>query len=61
MSGNGSRPCPICQEPARDPHAPFCSARCRQVDLNRWLSGGYVIAQPPEADEERAQRSTEDD
>jgi hypothetical protein len=35
--------CPICGKPASEATRPFCSPRCRDVDLNRWLSGNYVI------------------
>ena len=35
--------CPICKEPTAAPFRPFCSARCRDVDLARWLSGSYAI------------------
>lgn len=42
--------CPICGKPAVEAFAPFCSARCKDIDLNRWLSGVYVI--PGEALEE---------
>ena len=35
--------CPICGKPSGKDHAPFCSARCRQVDLNRWLGETYRI------------------
>ena len=36
--------CPECGKPAENPKTlPFCSPRCRDVDLNRWLSGKYVI------------------
>ena len=35
--------CPICGKPAARPHAPFCSARCKRVDLNRWLGEVYVV------------------
>ena len=38
-----SKPCPECGKPANPATAPFCSPRCRDVDLNRWLSGKYVI------------------
>ena len=39
-----SKPCPECGKPAENPKTlPFCSPRCRDVDLNRWLSGRYVI------------------
>ncbi|MEL7486207.1 MAG: DNA gyrase inhibitor YacG [Pseudomonadota bacterium] len=36
-------PCPICQAPQLKQYAPFCSKRCADVDLHRWLSGGYAI------------------
>ena len=38
-----AKPCPICGQPASHATRPFCSARCRNVDLNRWLSGSYVV------------------
>ena len=38
-----AKPCPECGKPASGPTLPFCSPRCRDVDLNRWLSGSYVI------------------
>jgi len=37
-----AKPCPICGKPATLESRPFCSERCRDVDLNRWLSGSYV-------------------
>jgi uncharacterized protein len=38
-----ARACPICGKPATETSRPFCSERCRQVDLNRWLSNSYAI------------------
>ena len=38
-----TRPCPICGKPAESEHRPFCSARCRRIDLHKWLSGSYAI------------------
>lgn len=35
--------CPICGKPQVEAFKPFCSKRCADVDLNRWLTGGYVI------------------
>ncbi|WP_426437538.1 DNA gyrase inhibitor YacG [Bradyrhizobium genosp. P] len=35
--------CPICRKPAEQAFRPFCSPRCRDVDLNRWLKGSYVV------------------
>lgn len=42
---DGPRPpaCPTCGKPAVERHRPFCSSRCADVDLNRWLSGRYAI------------------
>jgi uncharacterized protein len=37
------RPCPICGKPRSDRYDPFCSRRCADVDLHRWLKGSYVI------------------
>jgi endogenous inhibitor of DNA gyrase (YacG/DUF329 family) len=36
-------PCPVCKKPSSQQHHPFCSPRCQDIDLNRWLSGSYVI------------------
>ncbi|WP_417310823.1 DNA gyrase inhibitor YacG [Devosia sp.] len=48
-----TRPCPICGKPSSQQHHPFCSGRCADIDLNRWLSGAYVIpAGPAETDAE---------
>ena len=44
-----AKPCPVCRKPATDDRfRPFCSARCRQVDLGRWLAEDYVIPAEPE-------------
>jgi endogenous inhibitor of DNA gyrase (YacG/DUF329 family) len=37
------RPCPICGKPGVVAMRPFCSKRCADVDLNRWLSGVYAV------------------
>jgi uncharacterized protein len=51
--GKGAaKQCPICGKPAAEASKPFCSERCRDVDLNRWLSGSYVVPGRPEADED---------
>ncbi|CEG09493.1 zinc-binding protein [Afipia felis] len=47
------KPCPICGKPPTAASRPFCSERCRDVDLNRWLSGSYAIpASDTEADDD---------
>ena len=35
--------CPICGKSTDPKYLPFCSKRCADVDLNRWLSGGYAV------------------
>jgi uncharacterized protein len=50
--------CPICGNPAAEAARPFCSRRCADVDLNRWLSGVYAI--PVTEDDEEDKRRDED-
>jgi endogenous inhibitor of DNA gyrase (YacG/DUF329 family) len=52
--------CPICRKPADPQYRPFCSRRCADVDLGRWLTGGYAIpAEDEDAPEEAADRTQE--
>ena len=51
--------CPICGKPADAVLRPFCSKRCADVDLHRWLSGVYVV--PVTEDEEEDERREEND
>lgn len=37
------RRCPICSRPASPEFKPFCSKRCADVDLHRWLGEGYRV------------------
>jgi len=51
-----AKKCPICGKPAEQQFRPFCSKRCADVDLNRWLSGTYAVPvteenEKPQADE----------
>lgn len=46
--------CPICGKPAQDGYRPFCSKRCADVDLARWLNGSYAIPAVEDAPEEDA-------
>ena len=41
--GGARRICPNCGKPEQYAYRPFCSKRCADVDLNRWLSGAYAI------------------
>jgi uncharacterized protein len=53
-----SKACPICGKATEERFKPFCSKRCADVDLNRWLSGSYVI--PVTEDEEEDERREPD-
>lgn len=39
--------CPICGKPRAEQYAPFCSSRCRDRDLLKWLDDGYALPGPP--------------
>ncbi|MET3560596.1 endogenous inhibitor of DNA gyrase (YacG/DUF329 family) [Bartonella japonica] len=45
-------PCPICGHKSQQNTYPFCSTRCRAIDLNRWLSGAYILPPPPQISDE---------
>ncbi len=53
--------CPICKKEVRlgDPEMPFCSERCRIIDLGNWASEKYVISSPARPEELRG-REDED-
>lgn len=51
--------CPICAKPVAQAYRPFCSRRCADVDLQRWLSGGYAV--PAQEDESGPAQDSEDD
>ena len=52
-AGRG-KPCPICGKPAQVETRPFCSKRCADLDLSRWLNGVYAVpaAETGEDDDE---------
>jgi uncharacterized protein len=43
-SAKVARKCPICGKPSASAFKPFCSKRCADVDLSRWLKGAYAVA-----------------
>ena len=49
--GKGPR-CPVCGMPTQTTFKPFCSRRCADVDLARWLGGAYAIPGAADADED---------
>jgi uncharacterized protein len=38
-----AKACPICDKPAEKAHTPFCSKRCADLDLIRWVEGKYAV------------------
>ena len=56
--------CPICKKSVTSSGAdfPFCSDRCRLIDLGKWASGAYVISSPvTDAEEAIRDRNLEDE
>ena len=55
--------CPICAKPADEKYQPFCTKRCADIDLGRWLKGSYVIPGEPvdEAEEGAPQQRERED
>ena len=48
--------CPVCDKPTERRYRPFCSRRCADLDLAKWLSGSYAIPSEDPADTEEAAR-----
>jgi endogenous inhibitor of DNA gyrase (YacG/DUF329 family) len=44
------RKCPLCGKPTATDFRPFCSKRCADIDLGRWLKGNYAIPSEEGAD-----------
>lgn len=44
--------CPLCGKPRELVYRPFCSKRCADVDLHRWLGGAYAVPVTPQDDED---------
>jgi len=52
--GKAMGKCPICKKDAVEAYRPFCSKRCADIDLGRWLTGAYVIAGTSAEDDDDA-------
>lgn len=48
--------CPICARKSEEKYRPFCSKRCADVDLAKWLTGSYAIPSDDPEDMEEAAR-----
>ncbi|MEM7619516.1 MAG: DNA gyrase inhibitor YacG [Pseudomonadota bacterium] len=46
------RACPICRKETVARYRPFCSKRCADIDLGRWLSDGYAIPSDSDSEED---------
>ena len=53
--------CAVCGKPMAEAYRPFCSRRCADVDLQRWLSGAYVVAGEADEADSAPQPSGEDE
>ena len=53
--------CPICGRETAGRYRPFCSRRCADVDLGRWMTGAYAVpSEDPEASEEAERLAREE-
>jgi endogenous inhibitor of DNA gyrase (YacG/DUF329 family) len=52
--------CPVCGKAPVHEHRPFCSARCKQIDLGRWLGETYRIPTEDRREGENAPEDRED-
>jgi endogenous inhibitor of DNA gyrase (YacG/DUF329 family) len=55
--GAASGSCPVCGRPTDLHYRPFCSRRCADVDLSRWLRGAYAIPDKTESEDGEAPES----
>jgi uncharacterized protein len=53
--------CAVCGKPPEPRFSPFCSKRCADIDLGRWLKGGYAIPGAPAEDSEKPAPGPQED
>ncbi len=53
--------CAVCGKVPEPRFAPFCSKRCADIDLGRWLKGGYAIPGAPAQDAEKPASEPQED
>ncbi len=51
MTATTPVPCSVCGKPVNPKYRPFCSKRCADIDLNRWLGGQYAVPVSESEDE----------
>lgn len=52
--------CPICSNPTQPKYRPFCSRRCADLDLAKWLNGSYATPSDDPQDAEAVAQALED-
>ncbi|MCO8146630.1 DNA gyrase inhibitor YacG [Rhodovulum tesquicola] len=52
--------CPICKKPTAPSYRPFCSRRCADIDLGKWLTGSYAVPADSPDDFDDAARDLQD-
>ena len=51
--------CPVCSKKTDPANRPFCSERCKDIDLGRWIRGDYAVPSRDPEDIERAEEELE--
>lgn len=59
---SGNKSCPLCGSPVTHRYRPFCSSRCADIDLSRWMGGAYAVPviQLDESDADELERFIEE-
>lgn len=52
--------CPICEKDSEAKYRPFCSKRCADLDLGKWLSGSYAIPSAAQDEDEELAEALEE-
>lgn len=52
--------CPICEKETDQKYRPFCSSRCADLDLGKWMTGAYAVPSEDEIDLEQLDAAGDD-
>lgn len=52
--------CPICKQASTKEYRPFCSKRCADIDLGRWMNGSYAVPSEREFDPEEVAKALDE-
>lgn len=53
--------CPICKKETQTTYRPFCSKRCADLDLGKWMSGQYAVASQREDQAEELEQALDEE